>query len=466
MWVGLEAEEYDRTYGDKFLLKRIVSFFAPYKRLMFVVIFFLIISSLTTAFQPIMVSLIITNLETTPDVLYVIFLIGIIFLFNVSGWVFNYIRTLYSSRVVGNVVLDIRKAAHQSVVNHDLSFFDRNPIGKVVSRINTDSRDFGETVGLAIEVIAAVVVLILLTIVMFSVNVILTFVLLISFPLFIIAALNFRKYARKMTLLGQRALASVNAFTKETFSGIQIAKTFRREKKVHENFLQINNQSYKVNLRRAFLLNSIFPTLGLIQGSVTTLLIFIGSNAVLEGVVGVGQLVLFLQSINILFFPLLVIASFWPMFQTGMAASERIFAIIDTLPLVVQSGNIKPPKLKGEIEFRNLTFQYDKTRLIFDNFSLKVNPGESIALVGHTGAGKSSIAKLIARFYEFQGGDILVDGKSIRDYDLTEYRKHIGIIPQTPFLWADTVINNIKYGHESATKEDVINALEISGLMV
>jgi len=298
---------------------------------------------------------------------------------------------------------------------------------------------------------------------MFSVDVILTFILLISFPLFLIAALNFRKFARKMTLLGQRALASVNAFTKETFSGIQIAKTFRREKSVYENFLQVNNQAYKVNLRRAFLLNSIFPTLGLIQGAITTLLIFIGSNAVIEGVVGVGQLVLFLQSINLLFFPLLVIASFWPMFQTGMAASERIFAIIDTIPLVVQSDNLKPPKLKGEIEFRNLTFQYDETRVIFDKFSLKVNPGESIALVGHTGAGKSSIAKLIARFYEFQGGDILVDGKSIRDYDLTEYRKHIGIIPQTPFLWADTVENNIKYGYESATKEDVIKALDISG---
>ncbi len=463
MWVGLEAEEYDRTYSDKFLLKRIVSYFAPYKRLMLVVIIFLIISSLTTAVQPIMVSLIITNLETNPDVLYVIFLVGIIFLFNISGWVFNYIRVLYSSRVVGNVVLDIRKAAHQSVVNHDLSFFDRNPIGKVVSRINTDSRDFGETVSLAIEVISSVVVLIILTIVMFSVDVILTFILLISFPLFLIAALNFRKFARKMTLLGQRALASVNAFTKETFSGIQIAKTFRREKSVYENFLQVNNQAYKVNLRRAFLLNSIFPTLGLIQGAITTLLIFIGSNAVIEGVVGVGQLVLFLQSINLLFFPLLVIASFWPMFQTGMAASERIFAIIDTIPLVVQSDNLKPPKLKGEIEFRNLTFQYDETRVIFDKFSLKVNPGESIALVGHTGAGKSSIAKLIARFYEFQGGDILVDGKSIRDYDLTEYRKHIGIIPQTPFLWADTVENNIKYGYESATKEDVIKALDISG---
>jgi ABC-type multidrug transport system fused ATPase/permease subunit len=151
------------------------------------------------------------------------------------------------------------------------------------------------------------------------------------------------------------------------------------------------------------------------------------------------------------------------MFQTGMAASERIFAIIDTLPLVIQSNNIKPPKLKGEIEFKNLTFQYDKTKIVFDNFSLKVNPGESVALVGHTGAGKSSLAKLIARFYEFQSGDILVDDKSIRDYDLTEYRKHIGIIPQTPFLWADTVENNIKYGHESATKEEIVSALKISG---
>ncbi len=461
--MGLEAEEYDRKYQDKDLLKRIVSYFSPYKRALLLVIFFLTISSLTVAFQPIIVSLIISNLETTPDLVYILFLIFIIFTFSISSWVFNYIRQIYSNRVIGSVVLDIRRDAHQSVVNHDLSFFDKNPIGKIVSRINTDSRDFGETVGLSIEVVSSVVVLILLIIVMLTVNVVLTLVLLITLPLFFVAALSFRKFARKMTLLGQRALASVNAYTKESFSGIQIAKTFRREKKVYDDFIQVNNQSYKVNLKRAFLLNAIFPTLGLIQGFVTMLLILIGSNLVIEGFVGVGELVLFIQSINLLFFPLLVIASFWPMFQTGMAASERIFAIIDTLPLVVQKDSIKPSKLKGEIEFKNLSFGYDKAKLIFDNFSLKINPGESIALVGHTGAGKSSIAKLIARFYEFQGGEILVDGKSIRDYDLNEYRKHIGIIPQTPFLWADTVENNIKYGCESATEKDVLNALSISG---
>ena len=461
--MGLEAEEYDRKYQDKDLLKRIVSYFAPYKRAMFLVIFFLTISSLTIAFQPIIVSLIISNLETTPDLIYILFLILIIFIFNISSWVFNYIRQIYSTRVIGSIVLDIRKDAHKSVVNHDLSFFDKNPLGKIVSRINTDSRDFGETVGLSIDVVSSVVVLVLLVIVMFTVNVVLTLVLLITLPLFFVAALSFRKFARKMTLLGQRALASVNAYTKESFSGIQIAKTFRREKKVYDDFIQVNNQSYKVNLKRAFLLNAIFPTLGLIQGFVTMLLILIGSNLVIEGFVGVGELVLFIQSINLLFFPLLIIASFWPMFQTGMAASERIFAIIDTLPLVVQNDNIKPSKLKGEIEFKNLSFRYDKAKLVFDNFSLKINPGESIALVGHTGAGKSSIAKLIARFYEFQGGDILVDGKSIKDYDLKEYRKHIGIIPQTPFLWADTVENNIKYGCESATEKEVLNALTISG---
>jgi ABC-type multidrug transport system fused ATPase/permease subunit len=461
--VGLEAEEYDRKYQDKVLLKRIVSYFSPYKRAMFLVIIFLTISSLTTAFQPIIISLIISNLETTPDLIYIFFLILIIFIFNISSWVFNYIRQIYSNRVIGSVVLDIRKDAHKSVVNHDLSFFDKNPLGKIVSRINTDSRDFGETVGLSIEVVSSIVVLVLLIIVMLTVNVVLTLVLLITLPLFFVAALTFRKYARKMTLLGQRALASVNAYTKESFSGIQIAKTFRREKKVYDDFLQVNNQSYKVNLKRAFLLNAIFPTLGIIQGFVTMLLILVGSNLIIEGFVGVGELVLFIQSLNLLFFPLLVIASFWPMFQTGMAAAERIFAIIDTLPLVVQNDNIKPSKLKGEIEFKNLSFRYEKAKAVFDNFSLKVNPGESIALVGHTGAGKSSIAKLIARFYEFQGGDILVDGKSIKDYDLKEYRKHIGIIPQTPFLWADTVENNIKYGHESATKEEVIKALDISG---
>jgi len=218
-----------------------------------------------------------------------------------------------------------------------------------------------------------------------------------------------------------------------------------------------------VNLKRAFTLNAIFPSLGIVQGIVLTILVYYGGNFLILNSINAGDFNMFLQSLNLLFFPLLTIASFWPQFQSGLSASERIFSIIDNPPVVVQRNNLIPEKLKGEIEFKNLVFQYEEGKNVFDNFSLKVKPGESLAIVGHTGAGKSSLANLIARFYEFQGGDIVVDGISIRDYDLTKYRSQIGIIPQIPFLWADTVENNINYGCSSAKCEDVLSALDKTG---
>jgi len=460
MYVGLEAEEYDREFRDKVLLKRIFHYFSPYKRSMAIVILFLTISTLTYAFVPILVSIAINSLETNRNISYLFFLLTIILILNLLSWVFNYFTIRYSTQIIGNVVLDLRKDAGTAVLNHDLSFFDRNPIGKIVSRINTDSRDWGQTVDLTLQLIASLFVIIFLLIIMSFINLTLALITIITFPLFFVLALSFRKLARSKTLLGQRALASVNAYVKESFSGIQIAKTFRQEEKLYNNFNEVNTTSYRVNLRRAFVLNAIFPSLGVIQGIVLTLLVFYGGSSVLGNNISVGELSLFIQGLIYLFFPLLTLASFWPTFQTGMAASERIFALIDTLPLVIQKDNIKPSKLNGEIEFRNLSFKYEESKEVFERFNLKIKPGESLAIVGHTGAGKSSLAKLLARFYEFQEGDILIDGISIRNYDLMEYRKQVGIIPQTPFLWADTIENNIKYGKRKASRRDVYNALD------
>jgi len=463
-WVGLEAEEYDRgVYKDRELLRRIISYFSPYRKYMFIVILFLTFSSLTTAFIPVITSNLINSLESNINPLYFILLIALIFLLNIFSFVFNYFRQRNAARAIGNVVYDLRKDAANSVLNHDLSFFDKNPIGKIVSRINTDSRDFGQVVDLTIQVISSFFVMIIMILILMTISVILTLAVLASIPLFFVVALSFRKLMRKMTLLGQRALASVNAFVKESFSGIQIAKTFRQEEKLYVQFNEVNAQSYSVNMRRAFVFNAIFPVLSLVQTIVLTVLVYFGGNFLILGSINAGDFNLFLQSINLLFFPLLTIASFWPQFQAGLSASERIFALIDNPPVVIQNRNITPPKLKGDIEFKNLTFHYNKSKKVFKNFSLKINSGESVAIVGHTGAGKSSLANLLARFYEFQGGDILIDGVSIRDYDLKEYRKQIGIIPQTPFLWANSVENNIKYGCEVSTKEEVVNSLEISG---
>ena len=455
----LEAEEYDRKYKDRTLLKRIFAYFSSYKRSMTIVILFITISSLTSAFVPVLISVIINNLETNRNAVYIIFIVSVILILNLSSWVFNYFQQRYAFRVIGGVMLDLRKDATNAVLNHDLSFFDRNPTGKIVSRVNSDSDTFGTTVDLSIQMISSLLIVLILMIIMFLINLTLSLATISAIPFFFILALAFRKIARKRTLLGQRALASVNDFVKESFSGIQIAKTFRQEDKLYEKFKKVNTTSYMVNLKRAFVLNAIFPSLGIIQGIVVTLLVFFGGSNVLGGGMNAGDLNLFLQGLNYLFFPLLSIASFWPTFQAGMAASERIFALIDTLPQVIQNDNINPPRLKGNIEIKNLVFYYENNQKVFDNFNLSIKAGESLAIVGHTGAGKSSLAKVLARFYEFQAGNIFMDGVSIRDYNLKEYRKQIGIIPQSPFLFADSIENNIKYCCLDAKTEDVYNSL-------
>ncbi|MHA2075138.1 MAG: ABC transporter ATP-binding protein, partial [Candidatus Hodarchaeales archaeon] len=482
--IGLGAEEYDRIYKDRTLVRRVINYFAPYRKLMIIVIIFLFLQSIVNSLIPIISRDAINQLEVAENLqtqqFFIILLIVITLVLNSLVWVFNYFRQAYGAVVIGDVVLDLRKDVNESVLNHDMSFFDKYPTGKIVSRINTDSRDFGQTASQLMMTASSLLLVIIMFGVMFSVNPRLTLIVLLLVPFVFIIALSFRKLARNLTLLGQRALAVVNAFVQESLTGIQIAKTFRQEDKLFKKFQEVNIQSYKTNIKRAYLFNFIFPALATIQGIALALLIIVGGNATLTGELKAGDFYLFLQSLQLFFFPLFTIASFWPSFQSGLAAAERIFALIDTPPLVNQRDNIKPTKIKGEITFDNLEFSYiagkdvlgkktenkkepEKEVKVFNQFSMHIKPGESIAIVGHTGAGKSSLAKLMARFYEYQGGDILVDGVSIRHYNLKEYRKHIGIIHQVPFLWGDTLENNVKYGSLEATREDVLWALDQAG---
>lgn len=460
---GLEAEEYDRKYKDLNLFKRIMSYFRPFYRGMIIVIVFLSLYSFSNALIPILSREIIIYLETTRNPIFLIIMISTIFILNVLGFVFNYFRQRYGAIVIGGVVLNLRQDANEAVMNRDLSFFDRNPTGKIVSRINTDSRDFGDAINLFMEFFSSILVLVLIGSFMVLVNILLFLLFLIILPIFFVIALLFRRLARHLTLLSQRSLAQVNAFVQESISGIQIAKTFRREKKLYKEFQDINNQCYRVNFRRALAFNFIFPTLFLVQGVILTSVTFFGGIQILNGQINAGDLYLFLQSLWLLVFPILTIASFWTMFQTGLAAAERIFSIIDTPAAIVQHDNKSPGRVKGELTFEKVTFGYEENKKVLDHFSLKIRPGESLAIVGQTGAGKSTIAKLLIRFYEFQEGDILIDGTSIRDFDLSAYRKIIGFIPQTPFLWGESVEGNVKYGNPEATNEEIMWALNQAG---
>ena len=190
----------------------------------------------------------------------------------------------------------------------------------------------------------------------------------------------------------------------------------------------------------------------------------LGVSNVIEGKITPGQWFLFTEAVNLFWFPLTSIASFWSQFQLGLSASERVFALIDAEPRVTQIANDTISHLHGEIEFQHVNFSYNEQETVLKNFNLHIPAGETIALVGHTGAGKSSLGKLVARFYEFQEGDLLIDRKDIRTFNLQSYRHHLGTVPQVPFLFSGTVADNIRYGKPEATDEEVLAVAQQIGV--
>jgi ATP-binding cassette subfamily B protein len=262
--------------------------------------------------------------------------------------------------------------------------------------------------------------------------------------------------ARRVTRRGMKAMAEVNAAIKETISGISIAKNFRQEESIFRTFDESNQQSYRVNIQRGFVLSLVFPTLNALGGVFTAILVYAGGLSAAQGIVSVGAWYLFIISLDQFFFPVLNLSAFWAQIQSGLSAAERVFALMDADPNVVQIEKRDVPPLKGRIQFEDVSFRYKDNEPVLAHFNLLIQPGETLALVGHTGAGKSSIAKLIARFYEFQEGRLLIDGYDIRTFDLAQYRRQLGIVSQVPFLFSGTVAENIRYAVPRVSDEEIL----------
>jgi ABC-type multidrug transport system fused ATPase/permease subunit len=373
----------------------------------------------------------------------------------VLSWFFNYVRQAYTARAVGKVVYDIRQDAFEAVMARDMSFYDEFSTGKIVSRVTSDTQDFANTVTLTLNLMSQLLLVVIIFAILFFINGTLALLAAVIAPLIVITALAFRHIARVTTQNARRILAQVNSNVQESLTGIAIAKNFRQEQTIYDEFRDVNGQSYKINLRMGYVFSGIFPVLTTIAGIGTMLVVYFGGLRVLEGSVSPGDWFLFVESINLFWFPLTGIASFWSQFQLGLSSSERVFALIDAEPRIVQTDKQPVPKVVGKIEFREVTFRYTDQEQVLEDFNFTIRAGETVALVGHTGAGKSSLGKLIARFYEFQEGTLLIDGRDIRTFDLDEYRRHLGIVPQTPFLFTGTVADNIRYGKQSATDAEV-----------
>ena len=455
---GLDSEEYDRSYKDSELLRRIASYFRPYRSKIILASLMLTLNSIAGTAGPILISKSLDLIKSDASTRALLLLSLGVLMLGVFAWGFNYIRQIFSARIVGNVVLKLREDVFKSAIHNDLSFYDKHPSGKIVSRVTSDTQDFSNVVTLVLDVISQLLLVMLLIGWLFTISVRLTLLIIAMSPVAFLLAMRFRKIARKTTRNAKRVTAIINAEIQESISGIMVAKNFRQEHAIFDRFMENNKKAYRVGLARGLTLMSIFPILETASGLAVALLIYSGGVVVHAGGISTGEWYLFMQAVAFFWWPLIGIASFWSQFQDGLSASERVFALIDTDSKVVQSAQNPVPKLSGKIEFRNLSFSYTEREQVLEDFSLIVPSGQNVALVGHTGAGKSSIARLIARFYEFQGGEIRVDGKDTRGFDLSQYRKQIGLVPQDPFLFSGTVKDNIHYGLLEATDEQVCQA--------
>src|SRR5690349_20458241 len=388
---GLNDEKYDRQYTDRELTRRILDYFKPQTKRLGFVLALVVVLAIIGAALPVVVARMVDLLKGEPSLTAISLVSFLLLVIGVGLWGLNWARRSLVVRAVGDVILDIRAQAFRAAAEHDLSFYDQFSSGRIVSRITSDTNDFGQLVLIVTDIASQTLQVVILAVVLLQTEWHLALLFFSFLPFIFAMAIGYRNLARRTTRHGMQAMADVNSTIKETISGISIAKNLRQENSIFQTFDASNEISYKVNVRRGFVLSLVFPTLNALGGVGVAILVYRGGLSVRDGIVSAGAWYLFLLSLDNFLFPIMNLSAFWAQIQAGLSAAERVFALIDADPNVVQTERRDVPRLKGEIRFEDLGFRYSDKEPILTHFDLSIRPGETLALVGHTGAGKSSI---------------------------------------------------------------------------
>ncbi|WP_424531289.1 ABC transporter ATP-binding protein [Sphaerisporangium viridialbum] len=464
LFTGLRGDDYDRVYGNARLLARILRYLRAHRGAMLASAALVVGSALLTASVPVLIARVIDQVR---DGLGLGFLVSLyVVAAAVLAWLMNWARQALTARLVGEVVYRLQRDAADAALAKDVAFYDGNSVGQVISRVTGDTEGFSSVMTLTLNLLSQLFLVVLLGGVVFWIDPGLGLIIVAALPVLLGAALAFRRVARTAAASTRRVMAKVNANVHESMMGISVAKSFGRESTVYRDFDQVNRLSYVVYIRQGLIYAEILPLLTLLAGLATAVVLYEGGRFAVLGRLSPGEWYFALQALGMLWQPVTQAASFWSLFQQGLAASERVFALIDSEHAIVQRGDDPVGRLDGEIEARGLHFRYGTRAAVFSGLDLRIGARQTVAVVGHTGGGKSTLAKLITRAYEFQEGELLVDGRDIRSLDLKEYRRRVGVVPQHPFLFAGTLAENIAYGRPGAGREDVERAVERIGRQV
>ena len=451
---------------DISLFSKLMVFAKPYKATYYFVMVSAILLSIFSTMTPYLLKVTVDDYIRPRDYQGMVLFVSLMFGALLLEVIFQFLFVFYANSLGQKIIKDLRVQLFEKITLFKMSYFDKSAVGRLVTRAVSDIETIASIFSQGLfMIIADLLKMFLVIAIMLYVDWRMALIVFSVLPLIIYATRLFQKSMKKAFEEVRLQVANLNSFVQERISGMKIVQLFYRETIEYNKFLLINEKHKKAWLKTVWF-NSIFFPIAEISSSVTIgLLVWYGGfNVISGGDVSLGTIFLFIQMSQMLFRPLRQIADKFNTLQMGMVAADRIFKILETKNSIENKGTYTPEVIKGDISIENLYFSYIPDQQVLNGISLEINAGETIAIVGATGAGKSTIINLLSRFYEFDSGDIKIDGISICDYDLKVLRKHVAVVLQDVFLFADSLYNNITLFNTDISKEQVIKAAKQIGV--
>ncbi|MCC9165290.1 ABC transporter ATP-binding protein [Pontibacter harenae] len=451
-------------FFDADILRRLFSFVKPHIKTFYFIVFLTFASAVLAAIRPFLIQYTVDNeiLQNDWEGLNRMFVVLAVLL--VIHAIVQYLHTYFAGWLGQHVVRDIRIKLYRHILDLRLKFFDRTPIGTLVTRnvsdVETLSDVFSE--GLA-AMIGDILQLVFIVGFMFYIDWELTLVSLSTFPLMIISTYIFKEKIKDTFQEVRTAVARLNSFVQEHITGMSIVQIFNNEKREMEKFQAINKEHTRANIRSVLYYSIYFPVAEIIAAAGLGLLVWYGAHGVIDNDTSLGTLMAFILYIQMFFRPIRQIADRFNTLQLGVVSTERLMRLLDSREMIPDNGNYAPERIKGEISFRNVWFAYKEEDWVLRDLSFEVKAGQTVAFVGATGAGKTSVINLLNRFYEINKGNIVIDGHDLKEYDLSVLRHHIGVVLQDVFLFSGSIADNISLGNKNITEEQMWHAADLVG---
>ena len=456
--------EVQKKSFDYQILKRILGMAKPYLKVFLFACALAIILAPIASLRPYLINRMVDDYIIQFDFNGLLFMAGVVFLLLILEVILRY-GFIYTTNWLGqSVIRDLRTQVFQHIVSLRLRFFDRTPIGTITTRTINDIEAINTVFSQGvITIVADLLGVVAVLIIMFLSSWQLTIICLTTLPFLLLATYIFKEKVKAAYQIVRTQLAKMNAFLQERISGMRIVQIFNAEKREMEKFKRINRDYTQANLDSILYYAVFFPVVDITAAVSLGLMVWWGARGVISEEITFGSLVAFPIYLNMLFRPLRFIADKFNTLQMGVVAADRVFKILDSTEQIENTGTITKEKLDGKIEFKDVSFAYDGINYVLNNINFKVEPGDTLAFVGSTGSGKSTIINILNRFYDIQKGTIAIDDKNIKEYDLFALRSRISLVLQDVFLFAGTIMENITLRDEKIEEEEVIASAKMIG---